>query len=252
MITLNGTLIEPTIFPDKTSQVWKVPSDALTDFVSRIVWTFEHEAEFMHLAQLVDLAHSKGNACELVLPYLPYARQDKAVANDQTFALHTFARLLASLKFRSVTLCDPHNAKPIADALSSVGTVVWNKTYDAEALAAFEQCEADTLCLPDQGALVRYGHLHQRSRVVADKTRDQLTGAITGLAVPPCPGGRVFIVDDICDGGATFIGLAKALRENGAADVFLFVSHGLFTRGLAPLFDAGISRIFTPEGEKFR
>ena len=55
MITLNGKPITPTISPDKTSQVWKVfQEDSLSLHVPelKVVWTFENEAELIHLAQL--------------------------------------------------------------------------------------------------------------------------------------------------------------------------------------------------------
>lgn len=40
-----------------------------------------------------------------------------------------------------------------------------------------------------------------------------------------------FIVDDICDGGGTFIGTAAMLKSKGAAKVVLIVSHGIFSKG---------------------
>jgi ribose-phosphate pyrophosphokinase len=55
------------------------------------------------------------------------------------------------------------------------------------------------------------------------------------------------ICDDIADGGKTFIELAKSL--NGIVkDINLYVSHGIFSKGLKVLHDAGISKIFTKEG----
>jgi ribose-phosphate pyrophosphokinase len=44
------------------------------------------------------------------------------------------------------------------------------------------------------------------------------------------------MVDDICDGGRTFIELAKELRGMGAEKVHLYVTHGFFTKGLS-VFD---------------
>jgi ribose-phosphate pyrophosphokinase len=62
------------------------------------------------------------------------------------------------------------------------------------------------------------------------KHRDVSTGRLTGFALEPIPFGHYLVVDDICDGGGTFIGLAKKIREQGCfAD--LFVSHGIFSKG---------------------
>lgn len=253
MITLNGRPINVTLFPDKTSQVWKLPEDDLRQFASTVVWRFENEGEFMHLAQLADLLTAQGAVFELHLPYLPYARQDKEISNDQTFALRTFADLIDTLRAKRVVLYDPHNAKPFQAILDAQVEI---RTFEKEARAAYDLCAANVWCFPDAGALQRYGRTLcglGEDRLVASKVRDQATGAITGLSIGESVTGshqRAMIVDDICDGGATFVALAKLLRENGISEVFLFVSHGIFSRGLEPLFAAGISRIFTPEGEK--
>lgn len=52
------------------------------------------------------------------------------------------------------------------------------------------------------------------------------------------------IVDDICDGGGTFVGLAKELRAAGATRVYLYVTHGIFSKRL-PL--EGIDHVYTTD-----
>jgi ribose-phosphate pyrophosphokinase len=263
VILLNGNQVKPTIFPDKTSQVWKLPEEDLECFSASITWKFENEGEFMHLAQLAHLLQARGVLFEIHLLYLPYARQDKLVANNRTFALHTFIRLLKTLGAKRVVLYDPHNAQPLTHGLETVVKVV---NFASEAKAALKECGANLWCFPDGGAAQRYESLFREPpgsavpevpSVAALKRRDQATGALTETSLPAwqlivaglSASPRVMMVDDICDGGATFIALAKVLQEHGAEDVFLFVSHGIFSRGLQPLFDAGISRVFTPEGE---
>jgi ribose-phosphate pyrophosphokinase len=60
-------------------------------------------------------------------------------------------------------------------------------------------------------------------------------------------GQTCFIVDDICDGGGTFAGTAKVLREKGAGKVNLIVSHGIFSRG--PVIES-IDTIYTTDSYK--
>jgi ribose-phosphate pyrophosphokinase len=247
MILLNGVEIKPTIFPDKTSQVWNVPMSAFGPEGNVVEWRFEHEGEFMHLAQLKDLLRICGMGAMLYLPYLPYARQDKMPSNGTTFALWTFAALLNSLGFERVTAFDPHSE--IAWALierfeaefpvAQVGAIVAREKYDM-------------VCYPDEGARRKYSARMGFQHIYGEKLRDQKTGQIKKYFLH---GGalasdrRILIVDDICDGGATFVHLAKALLEAGASEIGLFVSHGLFTKGVQVLRDAGIQRIFTKEGE---
>jgi ribose-phosphate pyrophosphokinase len=67
-----------------------------------------------------------------------------------------------------------------------------------------------------------------------EKTRDVETGRLTGFIFPDVHvGHRYLVVDDICDGGGTFIGLAA----DAPHDVFLdlYVTHGLFTKGTEAL-----------------
>ena len=69
--------------------------------------------------------------------------------------------------------------------------------------------------------------------VRADKVRDTTNGAIleTIVFAESLVGKDCVIVDDICDGGRTFIELAKVLKEKGARNVILMVTHGIFSKG---------------------
>ncbi len=79
----------------------------------------------------------------------------------------------------------------------------------------------------------------------ADKNRNLHTGEILETVVYGVIPPEVIIADDICDGGRTFIELAKVLKAKGAKKVYLYVTHGIFSKGTKPLLDAGIDTIFT-------
>lgn len=241
MILLNGRPVVPTMFPDKTSQVWKIPFEHVKSRFNVVRWDFEHEGEIMHLAQLRDLCTFP---LRLEIPYLPYARQDKDIFNHNTFALHTFAKILNSLKFEEVVCMDPHSDV----ALKVIPNL--NPTYPVREIAsAAHECAATAVCFPDIGARSKYQNIPFRA-LYGDKKRNPDTGEIESLSIRGIPKGEtVLIVDDICDGGATFEKLARLLYSEYAKEVHLFVSHGLFTKGTKPLFDSGIVRIFTSKGE---
>ena len=57
------------------------------------------------------------------------------------------------------------------------------------------------------------------------------------------------IVDDICDGGGTFIGLANELKNKNAGKLYLAVSHGIFSRGFDDL-EKCFTKIFTTDSIK--
>jgi ribose-phosphate pyrophosphokinase len=59
------------------------------------------------------------------------------------------------------------------------------------------------------------------------------------------------IADDICDGGRTFIELAKELRGMGAQIVHLYVTHGFFTKG-RDVFAGIIDNAYAVNDQSFR
>lgn len=241
MIKLNGIPVNITIFPDKTSQVWKVEGIKRFNFVT---WEFEHEGEFMHLAQLKDLLDAELTENFLTVNYLPYARQDKPLSNSTAFALFTFSKLLNSLRFDRVSMFDVHSYKATALIKNS-----HNELPVTQVSALYSEYKWN-LCFPDKGASERYP-LGNYTPLILEKTRDQLTGALTMNSLTQKLNGGYLIVDDICDGGGTFILAANELYKAGASDVYLYVSHGIFSKGTQVLRDAGIKRIFTLKGEVY-
>lgn len=247
MIRLNNVPINVTKFPDGTSQVWKLTNLESSIASAEINWEFEDEGEIFHLWQLVDLLHEEGNRYRVLhLGYLPYGRQDKNLTNSQTFALRSFAELINLMRFNSVICLDPHSgvAENLIRNFSPIYAV-------ADAVRALIETKSDIICFPDAGARDKYAELFgETPRVHAHKVRDQSTGELTFRnIIGDVKDKNILIVDDICDGGGTFIGVTNMLYLRGAKEVNLFVTHGLFTKGLQPLFDVGIKRIFSIKGE---
>jgi ribose-phosphate pyrophosphokinase len=249
MLYLNAQVLEPTIFPDNTSQVWKVNPLDLNGRDSIIRWEYEHEGEFLQLAQLRALLYKyKAKNVDLYLTYLPYGRQDKEVSNDATFALRPFAQLLNTLNFRQVSCVDPHSK--VAGALIHGFVPIYPIN---EVKSIMRVVEADLLCYPDKGALSKYVEIYDAPYIYGEKVRDQATGNITHYQVfgaNDISGKNILVVDDLIDGGLTFCILAKALKEAGVKSYSLFASHGIFSKGTKPLYDAGYERIFTKDGEQ--
>lgn len=248
-IYLNNTLVVPTRFPDGTTQVWKLDERMFKDCTFVMVkWEFQNESEFLELAQLKALIDNYNLDAYLRITYLPYARQDKFVSNFTTFALKPFANLLNSLKFKEINIVDPHSVESL--------TLINNSraTYSLDILEkVIWETKSNLICYPDKGAIYKYIEVYNEFQlpvIYGDKIRDQLSGNITNYKLNGSPLNKnVLIVDDICDGGATFKLLAKELLANGANEINLFVTHGIFSKGLNTLKDSGINRIFTQNGE---
>lgn len=249
MIALNGHKITPTIFPDKTSQVWKINDEILNQVYradhAAVVWEFESEGELVHLAQLKELLDTYCSTAKLTMPYLPYGRQDKRTDNHSTFGLTAFARLINVLGFCEVEVLDAHNNARAHRIKNLTDRSPRNFISDA-----YRESKSNLILFPDEGANKRYSAYKIGPGIYAEKRRDQATGAIIGASVPrPVKGKRVLIVDDICDGGATFVLMAAILKKGGAKSVSLYVTHGIFSKGTGVLREAGIDRIFTRKGE---
>lgn len=255
MIKLFNEEIKPTIFPDGTSQIWKLPKHVieLIGELSYITvrWEFENEAELFHVIQLAELITNINVDSTLILccPYLPYGRQDKEVDNESTFALTVFCCLITGYYDKLITV-DAHNPK--AKAFSNLLCFENINPID-EIRHAVDKSRSDLICAPDIGASTRYDI---KFHLVMKKVRDQSTGEIVGLdldldkSIDPgeIVGKSVILVDDICDGGRTFIEASKVLYQHGASAVNLYVSHGIFSKGLKPLYDSGIVKIYTKDG----
>lgn len=120
---------------------------------------------------------------------------------------------------------------------------------------AFANHEDFHLVCPDSGANkkmkdLQKGIMHD-SLIKCDKTRDTQTGEISGFEVyaNDLEGKPCLIIDDICDGGGTFIGLAKELKKKNAGKLYLAVSHGIFSKGYVEL-DKYFDGIYTTDSFK--
>lgn len=249
MIKLNGYKVPYTLFPDNTSQVWGIPEKAFESESYEIEWDFFHEMEFIHLAQLKDLIDKRNvyKDVNLYVPYLPFARQDKDVLNDRTFALHTFAKLINGLGFNKITSLDTHS-----NVAENLITYFENLSPKEHIEFSFKESCSEVIAVPDAGAYTRYGSMVDYSSIIGNKVRNQKTGHIEEYTFEGNPKGKkVLIVDDICDGGMTFRLLSKSLLDAGAKEVNLYVTHGIFSKGLKVLKKDGINRIFTHKGEVF-
>lgn len=210
----------------------------------------KNSTDVMALAMLVDACsrlEGLHNHAEftLHLPYIPYARQDRVVNPGEALSIKVFANLVNSLGFDKVIVDDPH---------SDVSAALLNNVKIQDQ-ASLIQMHHDvlagkdvTIIAPDAGARKKAQKVADRLRlplVEAGKVRDLKTNEITGTAIfGDVKDRECVIVDDICDGGRTFIALAQALKENGAKRVILYVTHGIFSFGKQVILDGGVDEIY--------
>lgn len=194
--------------------------------------------------------------CTLDLKYLPYAQQDRVCEPGESLSVKVMANIINSLNFSEVTVWDCHSDVGVALIDRCVHIPVWRlfKMHHAWHNLRHHIKQGTVLVSPDAGANKKVRKVAQvlggAKMITADKTRDTKTGEITGTYLnigemgEYCQQKHFLIIDDICVGGGTFIPLAQELKANGANTVNLYVTHGIFSRGVQTLIDGGIDWVY--------
>lgn len=236
MIKIDGHPIEIGNFPDGTLLLKYAPSLRQIEENARLYWQYENDREFLALIYLVNHLRERGVIdIYLGMPYIPNARMDRTKNKEDVFTLKYFAEILNSLNFRQVVVLDPHS--DVSSALIKNLTVESPKMYVEQAIAKIipdlrkiHEPDAELMMFyPDNGAAKRYSDMVKLPYAFGIKRRNWETGVIEGLdvsgAVDQIAGKDILIVDDICSRGGTFYHSAKKLKELGANDIYLYVSH---------------------------
>lgn len=255
-ITLNEHLIEPFMFPGGERHV-AIPVGSMSGpEVGEAIFAVLFDTNgIMDLLLLADAIKRAGSFVrQIVIPYLPYARQDRVANVGEPLSVAVMAQLINSIEAEEVAIFDLHSpvAAALIDNLREITQDMLLKSRDYREVMSdyFDGGNPVTIIAPDSGAekkALKVAQMSLAGLATASKVRNTKTGEITKTVFHPeesieCH--NVLICDDICDGGRTFIELAKVLREHKPARIGLFVTHGLFTKGLE-VFDDLIDDIYT-------
>jgi ribose-phosphate pyrophosphokinase len=191
-----------------------------------IAWHYENDAELFTVACIRQF-YAK-TRCILYLPYVPHARMDRVKNPEDVFTLKTFAHFINSLDFDQVVTWDVHSNVSLAliDRVRNENPMVWI----IEAIQELGYAK-NSICLffPDEGAQKRYGEMFPDfKQAFGIKKRNWETGKIEGYMIVGEENVKdryVLIIDDICSYGNTFVKAAEAIREAGAVDISLFITH---------------------------
>lgn len=182
----------------------------------------------------------------LFLPYLPYSRQDRKTASRNPVSLRVFADVLATAKFDKIYTLDVHSNEATAFIRNLVNIDITGMFR--RDLRLDLNTRQKTLVVPDTGAAKRLMYIEQyfQDVIYVIKQRNVDTGHINIKEVIGDPRSvDLIIVDDICDGGRTFIEIANRLK--GYSSLSLYTTHGIYSQGLQQLIDAGFSRFYTTD-----
>jgi ribose-phosphate pyrophosphokinase len=230
MIYFNDQKIEVKRFPNGEALIQSEHLNLRSD-QNEIKVHFENDEDLTHLIFLKGHLDDLNIKCDLIIPYLPYSRMDRT-EGVTIFTLKYLCKLINTLYFESVTIYEPHSEVSTA-LLNRVKVVDMSQTIAEKLLEELKngEEEEEEVCLvyPDAGAAKRYGKKINCSNIlIANKERDFKTGHIKKLQMLGDMEGRNFkaiIVDDLCSKGGTFKLTASKLKEMGATEIYLVVTH---------------------------
>lgn len=177
---------------------------------------------------------------ELIIPYIPYGRQDRVCNFGESFSLGIICELIKTMKFGAITTYDSHS-ELIHSIIENVDNFDPIKLIEGSFFDQFIKENNMLLVSPDEGAKNRnfLFSIHYNKEVIyCTKKRDLSNGRIIEIDInynENEKNNNFLIMDDICDGGGTFIEISKKLKENGAKEIYLYVTHGIFSNGLDEL-----------------
>lgn len=213
----------------------KITGKPRTDRI-RIVCRINNSEDLMRLILCVDaLRRMNIHYIETFIPYIPYARQDRVMVEGEALSLKVFAGILNSLKLDKVECYDVHSDV----SLALIDNAFHHSNFEEVAKFILQNISSENILIvaPDAGACKKVykmcQHLaYEGDIIISNKIRNVNNGTIISTEVNGNVNGRnCLIVDDVIDGGRTFVELARALKEKGAAKLYLFASHGIFSKG---------------------
>lgn len=196
-----------------------------------------------------------GCKIHLYIPYILGARSDRNFEiGDNVYLRDVIAPILNAQNYLSITSLEVHNPVMAQACIPNLKCLDMNdliKFVGREYYKEFKKDKSHTVLVsPDLGATKRVQHVQE---VIGDVEivrfdKKRVKGKIVGMTmldnVPSFKGKDIFIFDDICDGGRTFIECAKIIKQRDPGKIFLVVPHGIFSNGFDEL-DKHIDHIYT-------
>jgi len=205
-----------------------------------------------HVCVCIDALKRMGvKSINLFVPYFPAARQDRVMIGGEPLTVKVYADILNAMSLNNITVFDAHSE--VTPAVLNNSSVITNHAFIKK--ISIELAKDLLLISPDGGALkkiYKVSHFLGGQEVVeCSKSRNTKTGELSGFKVyaDDLKGKDCLIVDDICDGGGTFIGLAEELKKKNAGNLYLAISHGIFSKGFDEL-GKYFTKIYTTDSVK--
>ena len=188
-----------------------------------------------HLVELlitIDAAkRASAKRITVVMPYFGYARQDRKDEGRTAISAKLIANLITSAGVNRVVTIDLHAGQiqgffdiPL-DNLFSVNELI--KDMKEKTIG-----KNIAIVSPDVGGVVRARAFAKRidaSLVIIDKRRERAGESEVMNIIGEVNNKTCILLDDIVDSGGTLCSAAKALKDNGAKEIYSYIVHGVLS-----------------------
>ena len=186
----------------------------------------------MELLLCIDaLKRSSAKNITAVIPYFGYARQDRKVVPRTSISAKLVSNLITNSGADRVVTLDLHSGQ-----IQGFFDIPVDNLFATPIFARHIKRKIKTknmICVaPDVGGTARARALGKMLNVglaIVDKRRPAPGKSVVMNVIGNVKGKTCIIVDDIIDSGGTIVNAAKILKQRGARDVHVYVSHGVLS-----------------------
>lgn len=239
MITLNKQVVEFITFPNHEHRL-DLDETLLKDH-NKVLWKYENDGSIFELLLFDSSMRQLDATYDLVIAYMPYSRMDRVEKQSTAFSLKVLSELflMQLTNATSIKVFDPHSKVTLESLRNDVIPTKELEYSLADDVLANVDLEKSWVVFPDKGAAARYNYEKYPNVIICDKTRDFATGRIidlvahvhkhNGLLENQEEGQfNVYIIDDLCSFGGTFVrAIDASLKVINALpnETHLIVSH---------------------------
>lgn len=211
-----------------------------------IIMDFRDNTDIIDLCLLIDAIKReyRGNYIKLAIPYLHYGRQDRVCNAGEAFSLKVISKIISQLEYNELIVFDTHST--VAEALFDSRL----KVIEQSSIIGVPSSRYNVILCPDAGAVKKLKN-YSNNIVFASKVRinGNVETFIDDKSLEFLENKNIYVIDDICDGGRTFLGIGSCVRESGINfnSLNLMVTHGIFSNSAK----AKLSNYYTSITAKF-
>ncbi len=196
--------------------------------------SFPANDHLMELLIMIDaLRRASARRITAVVPYFGYARQDRKTAARTPISAKLVANLITRAGVDRVLTVDLH-----AGQIQGFFDIPTDNLFAAPVMVRDIKDRMNAsdkvVVSPDVGGVVRARAVAKRidaPLAIVDKRRERAGESEVMNIIGEVEGRSCILVDDIIDSGGTLCNAAAALMDQGAQDVYAYITHGVLSGG---------------------